>query len=317
METTELGSTGIAVSRLSFGGCPMGGHGWGDVSRDDFVAAIRTALDAGLNFFDTADTYGLGEGERTLGEAVAGRRHEAVIATKFGVRVENGRTFYDNSPAWAKAALEASLTRLKTDYVDIFQVHYRDDQTPFDEMVSALFELQDEGKIRHIGLSNIGTSDLNEISAYPGRFATFQNEFSLANRSHEQDIVLLSQETAMTPLTWGSLGQGILSGKYDKTSAFGAQDRRSREVYVNFHGEKLEQNLRIVEVLQQIADELDKSVSAVAIRWILDHLPNSVAIVGIKNDQQLQANLSALDWRLPPEAMTALDHVSREQENPA
>lgn len=311
MESVELGGPGgLGVSRLAFGGCPMGGHGWGEVSRGDLVRAINAALDSGLNFFDTADTYGLGEGERTLGQALRGRRHEAVIATKFGVRVEPGRTVYDNSPAWVRKALDASLQRLGTDYVDLYQIHYRDDVTPLEEVVDALVELRRLGKVRHFGLSNVGISDANELSAHGAGFVAVQDEFSLANRANEHDLAMLAGEFPLTPMTWGSLGQGILSGKYDASTTFGPDDRRSRPIYVNFHGKKLAQNLRIVDRLRDIADEVGRSVPAVAIRWILDHVPGSVAIVGIKNERQLAANLEALDWSLDADAVAALDEVS-------
>lgn len=310
MEITELGRSGLQVSRLAFGGCPMGGHGWGAVSRDDVGNAIQAALAHGLNFFDTADTYGLGEGEQTLGKALKGRRDRAVIATKFGVRVEGGRTFYDNSPAWITKALEASLRRLQTDYVDLYQIHYRDGVTPLDDVVAALVDLQQQGKVRHIGLSNVGSSHASELAPHRGRFVSFQDEFSLASRSNDHDIQMLASDFGLSPLTWGSLGQGILSGKYDANSTFGPDDRRSRPIYVNFHGERLQRNLRIVEVLRQLSRDFGKSVPSVAIRWILDSLPGSVAIVGIKNVQQLKANLEALSWSLPLDARADLDAVS-------
>lgn len=292
----------------------MGGHGWGRVSRDDFLVAVNQALDTGLTFFDTADTYGLGEGERTLGEALRGRRDQAVIATKFGVRVENGRTFHDNSPAWIRTALEASLRRLGTDHIDLYQIHYRDGVTPLGEVVDTLLDLRREGKIRDLGLSNVSAAQAAELAPHPGIFATVQDEFSLANRSHESDLTLLRRECGLTPLTWGSLGQGILTGKYNAQTRFGADDRRSRPIYSNFHGAKLHHNLRIVDVLRGVADETGHSVPAVALRWILDRLPGSVAIVGIKNTKQLEANLEALGWQLPASAMVALEEVSRAEE---
>lgn len=309
VETAELGSPGLSVSRLAFGGCPMGGHGWGEVSRSDFLRAVNVALDCGVNFFDTADIYGLGEGERTLGEALGRRRDEAVVATKFGVRVEGGRTFYDNSPAWVRRALEQSLRRLGSDHVDLYQVHYRDGTTPLDDVVGTLLSLRDEGMIRHIGLSNVGAEDASDLEAHRGAFASFQNEFSLANRTQEADILFL-RAVGLTPLTWGSLGQGILTGKYDSSTRFGPDDRRSRPIYANFHGEKLAHNLRIVDALRGIADDVSRSVSAVAIRWILDHLPGSVAIAGIKNVSQLESNLEALGWHLSADHLAALDAVS-------
>lgn len=314
METTELGSSDLRVSRVAFGGCPMGGHGWGAVSRAELETAVRAALDYGLNFFDTADTYGLGESETTLGTALRGRREEAMIATKFGVRVEGGHTFYDNSPAWIRTTLEASLRRLGTDYIDLYQVHYRDGKTALEDVTETLLGLRDQGKIRHLGLSNLSHSDIDELKPIASAFVSFQNEFSLATRDHEREIVAVMNDFGLSPLTWGSLGQGILSGKYDSTVSFGDDDRRSRATYVNFHGERLARNLRIVDVLRQIARELGKSVPAVAIRWILDHLPGSVAIVGVKNVKQLESNLDAIGWHLPPDSLEALDLASSMQE---
>lgn len=313
METVVLGNSDLRVSRLAFGGCPMGRHGWGDVSKQGFLDAINVALDSGLTFFDTADTYGLGEGERTLGEALGSRRDDAVIATKFGVRVESGRTFYDNSPQWINTALRASLQRLNTDHVDIYQIHYRDGVTPFDDVVATLIDLRDQGLIRHFGLSNVGLNDAAELTSAGHRFVSFQDEFSLANRTHESDINALSQSFGLTPLTWGSLGQGILTGKYDAATRFDPTDRRSRPIYVNFHGAKLDHNLRIVDVLRGIAEEVGRTVPSVAIRWILDRLPGSVAIAGIKTTEQLTSNLAALDWQLTPAQLDALTTVSEDE----
>lgn len=313
METVVLGDSDLRVSRLAFGGCPMGRHGWGDVSKQMFLDAINVALESGLTFFDTADTYGLGEGERTLGEALGRRRDEAVIATKFGVRVEGGRTFYDNSPQWINTALRASLQRLNTDHVDLYQIHYRDGVTPLEDVVNTLNELRDQGLIRHFGLSNVGLNDVAELAPVGRRFVSFQDEFSLANRTHESDINALSEAFGLTPLTWGSLGQGILTGKYGAASRFDPNDRRSRPVYVNFHGTKLEHNLRIVDVLREIAQEVGRPVPSVAIRWILDRLPGSVAIAGIKTSEQLTSNLAALDWQLTTDQLDALTAVSEDE----
>lgn len=313
METVTLGNSGPTVSRLAFGGCPMGGHGWGDVSRQGFIDAVNVALDRGLGFFDTADTYGLGEGERTLGEALGRRRDQAVIATKFGVRVEGGRSFHDNSPTWINKALRSSLKRLGTGYVDLLQLHYRDGVTPLDDVVATLIDLRDQGLIKHFGLSNIGLDDAPEIANAGSQFVSFQNQFSLANRSFETDITALSTAYGLTALTWGSLGQGILTGKYDAASHFGPDDRRSRAAYVNFHGAKLHRNLGIVDVLRGIADDVGKPVAAVAIRWILDRLPNSVAIVGVKTVSQLESNLAAIGWQLSSAHLDALTIISSEE----
>lgn len=313
MEYVALGNSDLSVSRLAFGGCPMGGHGWGDVSRQGFLDAVNVALDHGLTLFDTADTYGLGDGERTLGEALGRRRDQAVIATKFGVRVEDGRTFHDNAPTWINRALRASLTRLGTGHVDLYQVHYRDGVTPLDDVLATLIDLRDQGLIRYFGLSNVGLAAAAELATAGSGFVSLQNEFSLANRSHETDITALSKTYGLTPLTWGSLGQGILTGKYNAASHFGSDDRRSRAAYSNFHGAQLHQNLRVVDLLKRISDDVGKPIAAVAIRWILDRLPESVAIVGIKTTAQLESNLAALDWQLTPAQRDELTSISSKE----
>lgn len=310
MEKISLKNSNLEVSRLCFGGCPMGGYGWGKVSEEELIKAVQCAVEEGINFFDNADTYGLGKSEETLAKALGNKRHQVVIGTKFGVRVENGKTFYDNSPEWIEKALSGSLKRLNTDYIDLYQVHYRDGKTPISVVVETLERMRQKGYIRYYGLSNIHHEDLDELKSEVGKFVSFQDEYSLACRKNENDMIELADKLELTPITWGSLGQGILSGKYDKNSTFGADDRRSREIYVNFHGDKLLKNLEIVEVLKEIAEEVEKPVSAVAIRWILDYLKESAVIVGIKNSQQLQGNMKALGWKMSEKQIMRLEQVS-------
>ena len=312
MEYIKLKNSDLKVSRLCVGGCPMGGHGWGKVKEENLIETVKVALQEGVNFFDNADTYGLGKSEELLGKALGSNRHEAVIGTKFGVRVENGRTFYDNSPEWIRQALENSLKRLNTDYIDLYQIHYRDGITPIGDVIETLEKLKDKGYIRYIGLSNIHEEDVKELEKYNNKFVSFQNEYSLACRRNEKEMFDISKKLEVTPLTWGSLGQGILTGKYDENVKFEANDRRSRDIYVNFHGEKLIKNLKIVEELKKISNEIDKPVSAVAIRWILDYLSDSVVIAGVKNINQLNGNREALGWNLSEEHIKILEMISKE-----
>lgn len=310
MEKIILKNSDLEVSRLCVGGCPMGGYGWGAVSKSELVKAVRKALEMGINFFDSADTYGLGEAEKTLGEALKGNRDHAIIATKFGVRVENGKTFYDNSPQWINLAVEDSLKRLDTDYIDLYQLHYRDGKTPLDDVINSLEKLKNKGWIRYYGLSNIHLGDIEDLVPFKGKIVSFQDEYSLACRKNEKDMFELSAKLELTPLTWGSLGQGILTGKYDQNSTFNSNDRRSRDIYVNFHGEKLLKNLEIVNEMRKISAEINKPLSSIAIRWILDYLPNSVVIAGVKNVSQLLSNVEALDWQLTTEYIQRLELVS-------
>lgn len=314
MQKVQIKKTDLMVSALCMGGCPLGGYGWGDVSRQELINAVRVAMENGINFFDTADTYGLGESERTLAEALGDDLNNAVITTKFGVRVENGKTFYDNSREYIFKAVEGSLKRLNREYIDLYQVHYRDGKTPLSDVAESLEILKQQGKIRYYGLSNIHKEDMEELKQFSNNpFVSFQDEYSLACRKNENEMFSFRDEFNMTPFTWGSLGQGILSGKYDKNCKFEANDRRSREIYVNFHGEKLLKNLEIVEVLKEIANETGKSVSSVAIRWILDYLKDSVVIVGAKTPKQVLQNAESLSFELTNEQITRLENISKEK----
>ena len=312
IEYIKLKNSDLTVSRLCFGGCPMGGHGWGEVSEKKLVDAVHSAVDNGLNFFDNADTYGLAKSEETLGKSLKGKRKKVIIATKFGVRVENGQTYYDNSTEWINTAVERSLKRLDTDYIDLYQIHYRDNKTPIGEVVEALEDLQKKGYIRYFGLSNISKKDILELKPYTNKFVSFQNGYSLANRENETDILDISKELGMTPLTWGSLGQGILTGKYSRDSNFSDNDRRSRDIYVNFHGDKLIKNMEIVDTMRKISEEIDKPISAIAIRFILDNIPDSVVLAGIKTPQQLESNIDAMGWKLTDDHLKELKRISKE-----
>lgn len=312
MEYITLKNSVLNVSRICMGGCPMGGYGWGNVQEQELIDAVHTAIEYGVNFFDTADTYGLGQSEITLGKALEKKRNKVVIATKFGVRAEKGKTtFYDNSPEYIRKALEASLRRIGTDYIDLYQVHYRDGKTLLSEVVGTLEDLREKGYIRYYGLSNIHKSDIDEIRAFSNMFVSFQDEYSLACRKNEHDIISIANELSMTPLTWGSLGQGILTGKYDRNVKFDSDDRRSKEIYVNFHGEKLLKNLRIVDEIKKISSVTGKTVPSIAIRFILDYIKDSVVLTGVKKPQQIISNIEAMDWNLSLEHITALENISR------
>jgi len=291
------------------GGCPMGGYGWGsDILDEDLIRSVQVALDIGVNFFDTADVYGLGKSEELLGRALSRNRQDAVIATKFGVRYENGKSKYDNSPDWIAHSIEGSLKRLGTDYIDLYQIHYRD-TTPLDEVIRCLEKLKESGKIRYIGVTNLKSVD--EIKGYEQHFISTQNEFSLANRSNEQLLRTLYADYLLSPMTWGSLGQGVLSGKYDENTVFGENDRRSKPMYVNFHGQKLVQNLQIVSGLKNISGKYGVPIPAVAIRWILDRLRSSIVLVGIKHPNQIIENVKAFNWALTPGELQHLNQLSQ------
>ncbi len=309
MEYIKLKNTDISVSRLCMGGCPMGGYGWGYVSENAVIATVHRAIDGGINFFDTADTYGLGQSERTLAKALEGRREKVVIATKFGVRTERGKTIYDNSPEYIEKALNDSLKRLSTDYIDLYQIHYRDKKTPLDAIMEVLERFKEQGKIRCYGLSNIHGDEFKEVEPFSGKFASCQNEYSLVTRDNENDLLVNCNDLQLTPMTWGSLGQGVLTGKYNINSGFGVNDRRSRDVYTNFHGEKLKKNIEIVENMKPLAEKFGVPLPALAVRFILDHIPDSIALAGAKNPSQIEGTMAAMDLRLSKDELEFLERI--------
>lgn len=311
MEYITLKNSDLKVSRICMGGCPMGGYGWGNVQEHELLDAIACAVDNGVNFFDTADTYGLGQSEKTLAKGLGARRKDVIIQSKFGVRFGNEGTTYDNSPDYIQECLEGTLQRLGTDYIDVYVVHYRDGKTPIEDVVGKLGDLQKEGKLRYFGLSNIHEESMTELLPYKGKFVCCQDEYSLACRKFEKDLLLVQKDLGVTPLTWGSLGQGVLTGKYDRNTTFETNDRRSRDIYVNFHGEKLEKNLDIVDAMRQIAESHRVSVAAVAIRFIMDYLKDSAILVGAKRPTQIMGNIESIGWRLTKEELKILDEISR------
>lgn len=313
MEYQYLKNSDLKVSRLCIGGDPMGGHAWGDTDDKELTDAVNTALDNGINFFDTADIYGIGHAETLLGNALGTRKNEVIIASKFGVRKDEvkGVCYYDNRPAWIEQAIVGSLKRLGRDYIDVYQLHWRDGRTSISEVVEKLRELKKKGYIRYFGLSNVTLEDLEELMPNKGEFVSFQDQYSLAWREGEEVIQRLSEEMSLTPMTWGSLGQGILSGKYDADTKFDANDRRSRSTYPNFHGEKLIKNLKIVEKMREIDKSYQKGLPAIAIRFILDYLKDSVVIVGVKRPQQVIGNCEAAGWNLSEQHIKELDVISK------
>ena len=305
---TPLGRSGERVSRVAFGCEQLGGHAWGEIDAKEICAAIEEALGGGMTLFDTADCYGLGESERLLGQVIGQSRTQRFIASKFGVRfTESGKVYHDSSAEWAALAVEGSLSRLRVDVIDLFQVHYWDRVTPLDKVFDALERLRECGKIRWFGITNYMPAPAL-IAAYPG-LVSVSLEYSLAERANEHAARALSA-VGCTFIGYGTLGQGILSGKYDAGTRFGADDRRAHARYRKFHGPALDRNLALVEVLRAQARELDTTPAQLAIAWALDRLPQCVVLVGIKRRQQVRDALAAQDLKLTVAVRQALERAS-------
>lgn len=305
METIKLGQSDLNVSRLGFGCWQLGGHGWQDTDAHAIGLAIGLALESGITFFDTADIYGLGESESILGNTLARHslRDTAVIATKFGVRHNGKARYYDNSQAWIMEAAEGSLRRLKRDAIDLYQLHWHDGKRPLEDVFADLERLRADGKIRWYGISNIDPALMP--ADLPAGLVSFTCEYSLLQRQHEAAIEQLLSSQAMSFIAWGSLAQGLLSGKYSRTSTFAAGDIRSRPESI-FAPARWDTHEPVLAKLKTIAQEQGHSMAQTALRWVLDGTPNSLVLTGIKQAQQLLDNMGALGWHLTPEQLLRL-----------
>lgn len=291
VESIRLPELAEPVSRIALGGCPLGKHGWGAVDDTESVAAVRAAVDAGVTFFDTADVYGLGHSEELLSRALAEDRHRVTVATKFGVRIAaDGRVFRDVSPAWARSAVEASLRRLRLERIPLFYMHWPDGQTPIEDVVGALADLRNEGKIGAIGLSNVTAAEILRASRVAA-ISAVQVQYSLVDRSAAEALLQTTRRLAIPLITWGSLAQGLLTGKYDEQSVFPPTDRRSR--YENFQQPKLTRNMQVVRRLQKVAATARATPGQVAIRWLLDQPGVAAVLFGAKTVSQVAENVHA------------------------
>jgi len=310
MEYTTLGHTGIRVSRLALGGGPLGGYDWGQVDEREAMAAVRQALDLGINLFDTADAYGLGKSEERLSKALGPQRHEVVVATKFGVSWEEdptggrARTFLDSSAKRVVQALEGSLRRLKMDSIPLYQVHWPDPKVPTEETMAALVQCQEQGKIQQIGYSNATPQILSQVhQIHP--LASLQVPYNLGCRAIEQETIPLCMSLGIGVLVYGPLAQGLLTGMYDRQSRFGQDDQRHR--LPHFHGAELERYLRLVDRLREVAHGYGKLPAQVALRWVLDKQAITSAIVGVKTPAQTVENAGATGWNLSAEDIAYLE----------
>lgn len=307
MEYRELGTTGMTVSAVGFGCWAMGG-GWGPMDDKLATAAVRRAIDLGINLFDTANIYGMGHSERILGKALGKRRRDVIVATKVGLHMDSDGCLYRSGSALhITRAVEQSLKLLRTDYIDLYQMHWPDLNTPFEEMMGAMEGLVKAGKVRFIGVSNFTVPQLREcIKA--GRVHTLQPPYSLLMPESGKSLLPFCAKNGVGVLGYGTLAYGLLTGKYGNRSTFGAGDWRSGTVFPDpgewqrhidlFQGKGAKRNLRIVRKLESYAKSLGTTVGRLAIAWVLGNPAVSTALVGAKTPQQVEDNAAAAELRL-------------------
>ena len=308
MQLRQLGNSSLTVSPIGVGFWGIvGGDYWGAQDEADTVGAAQAALDAGLNFFDTAEGYGDGYSEEMLGIALKGRRSEAVIATKVGQK--------NLAPAAIRAACEGSLKRLQTDFIDLYQVHWPNRAVPFEDSMSTLLDLQQEGKIRVIGVSNFGKLDMPDMLQW-GRYDANQLPYSLLWRAIEFDIQPRCVEHGVSILPYSPLNQALLTGRYrnaeempysrTRTRHFRGDRRNSRHGTAGFESE----TFATVDAIRGICADIGEEMMHVALAWLLRKPAVTSALAGARNPAQIESNLISGSLELSDETMRRLDEAT-------
>jgi len=310
MELRTLGRTGLKVSDLSLGTMMFGG--WGNPDHDACIAMVHAALDAGVNLVDTADVYADGESEVIVGKALKGRRDEVVLATKFWNPMGGGPNQRGASRRWIMQAVEGSLRRLGTDWIDLYQVHRPDPDTDPDELLGALSDLVRQGKVRYIGTSTYPADLLVELQWVAERrghqrVVSEQPPYSIFTRGIEASVLPACRRHGMGVIAWAPLNGGWLTGKYRRGAPppEGSRGSRPSPYFDPTHEAKLD----AVEQLVALADEAGMSLTHLALAWVLEHPAMTSAIVGVKAMEQLQDVLSLGSRRLPVEVLDRIDEV--------
>lgn len=301
----RLGKSNIEVSEVGLGLWAAGGNEWGPTNDQEIFDTIDFALDAGINFFDTADVYGMGHSEELLGRAMQGRRDRFILATKIGWRgFENGRTVYD-TVAKLIAGVESNLQRLQTDYIDVMQSHINFQDPTMDVFLEGFQKLQADGKVRVYGVS---TSNFDYLQAFNGngQCATLQIDYSILNRTAEMDALPYCQTNDIGVIVRGALAMGILTGKFTYETRFGETDFRRRWHENPDEADVFRADLEIVEHLRPLTH--NRTLAQLAMQFTLAHPAVSTVIPGAKNVRQLQDTLQAS--LLPPLSAEELAQIS-------
>jgi aryl-alcohol dehydrogenase-like predicted oxidoreductase len=302
MEQRKLGTQGLEVSAVGLGCMGMSAF-YGETDSEESVATIRRAPEIGVNFLDTAEMYGPHTNEELVGKAIAGRRDEYVIATKFGVRREDGQHVLDGSPENVRRSLEGSLKRLDIDYVDLYYQHRMDPDTPIEETVGALGELVEEGKLRYLGLSEAAPETIRRAHA-TRPITAVQTEYSLWTRDLEAEILPTLRELGIGLVAYSPLGRGFLAGRFASPEELSDDDFRRQGP--RFTGANLEANQRLAARVGELAEQKGVTAAQLALAWVLAQGRDIVAIPGTKRRSYLEQNAEAANIELSEDELSRL-----------
>ncbi|MGB5181526.1 MAG: aldo/keto reductase [Xanthobacteraceae bacterium] len=308
MERIEIGKSGPTTSRIGLGTWAIGGWMWGGTDEAQSIATIRSAVERGITLIDTAPAYGFGRSEEIVGKALAegSLRDKVQIATKVGLAWKDGKVFRDSRPARIRKEIEDSLRRLRTDYIDLYQVHWPDLETPIAETARTLADLRRHGKIRAIGVSNYSPTQMDAFRAVASLDAV-QPPYNLFEREIDGDVLPYAKHTALTVLSYGALCRGLLSGRMTADTKFDGDDLR--KVDPKFQGQRFRQYLAAVDQLKKLAQErFGKSVLALAVRWVLDQGP-TIALWGARNPSQMDPIAEIDGWHIDAATKREIDAI--------
>jgi aryl-alcohol dehydrogenase-like predicted oxidoreductase len=321
MEYRLLGGSGLYVPVLSFGTATFGGgsdffKAWGNTQVEEATRLVNLCMDAGLNFFDTADTYSQGLSEEILGKAIAGKRHDVILSTKGTFPFGTGPNNQGSSRHRIIQQVEGSLKRLQTDYIDVYHMHGFDGNTPVEEVMHTLDGLVQSGKVRYIAASNFSGWHLMKAQAIAekygwSRYVAHQVYYSLLHREYEWELMPMGIDQKVGAIVWSPLAAGRLGGKYRRNQPLPQESRVAQggspipQMVVND-----EHLYTIMDALDEVAAEVEKTVAQVALNWLLQRPTVSSIIIGARNEEQLQQNLGAVGWNLTPDQVRRLDKAS-------
>ena len=312
MEHAILSGTEMNVSRIALGTWAIGGWMWGGSDEAESIRTIHAALDQGINLIDTAPVYGFGVSEETVGKAIEqrGRREEVFIATKVGLEWRNDSITRNSSRDRIRQEVQDSLRRLRTTYIDIYQVHWPDPAVPIEETARTMRALHKEGLIRAIGVSNYSPEEMERFMS-ASELHTVQPPYNLFERQIDRDVLPYVRDKGLSGLAYGPLCRGLLTGKMRPDTKFSGDDLRKSDP--KFQPPRYAQYLKAVEQLDDLAQKrYGKRVMDLAVRWVLDQPGISAALWGARRPEQLKAVTDALNWKLDADALAAIDQILRQ-----